>query len=434
MAKNTSVYLRSQIIYSVFVRNHSMEGTFAGVEKDLDRIRSLGTDIIWLMPVHPIGVQSKKGELGCPYAIRDYRAINPAYGTMDDFRRLVDEVHSRGMHCVIDVVYNHTSPDSWLVKNHPEWFYHKPDGSLGNRCGDWQDVVDLDYGKKDLWEYQIETLKMWASIVDGFRCDVASMVPVDFWMKAREEVESVRPGCIWLAETLEPSFLRSTRAQGIHTYSDGEVYQAFDMTYDYDVNPFYAEYTSGKIPLSRYAEALEQQESLYPSNYVKLRFLENHDQPRAKERIPDEQALVNWTAFLYFQKGTTLIYAGQEMENGQTPSLFDADPVDWHTGHDLSRLMQTLAGIKKEQVPVDTTFYTLMANNESNILTVLYETQTDVLAGVFSLQAQNGVVLLPVKDGRYQDLVTGKPVNITNGKLRCAGTPVIFRAPKKEGE
>ena len=159
MAINTTVKLRNQVMYSIFVRQYSKEGTFAGVKRDLDRIRSLGVDVIWLMPIHPIGLKNRKGALGSPYAIQDYRKVNPEFGTLDDFRCLIDGIHQRGMKCIIDVVYNHTSPDSWLAKHHPEWFFHQADGSFGNRIGEWSDIIDLDYSQKDLWKYQIETLK-----------------------------------------------------------------------------------------------------------------------------------------------------------------------------------------------------------------------------------------------------------------------------------
>lgn len=164
MAVNTDLHLQNQVIYSVYVRAHTPEGTFRAVIPDLDRIKALGTDIIWFLPIHPIGVKGKKGSLGCPYANRDYRTVNPAYGTMDDFKALVDEIHKRGMKCMIDVVYNHTSPDSTLYAAHPEFFYHGPDGKPGNKMGDWADVIDLDYRNRDLWAYQIDSLVMWAQI------------------------------------------------------------------------------------------------------------------------------------------------------------------------------------------------------------------------------------------------------------------------------
>ena len=159
MAKNTPKEYRNLVMYSVFVRNHSQEGTFEAVRRDLERIKSLGVDIIWLMPIHPIGTRARKGTAGSPYAISDYRAVHPDYGTLEDFRRLVDSIHQLGMECIIDVVYNHTSPDSWLAEHHPEWFYHRADGSLGSHVGDWTDIADLDYTHRPLWDYQIETLK-----------------------------------------------------------------------------------------------------------------------------------------------------------------------------------------------------------------------------------------------------------------------------------
>ena len=248
MARNTPKSCRNQVMYSIFVRNHSREGTFEAVHRDLERIRALGADILWFMPIHPIGLRERKGSVGSPYAIADYRAVNPDYGTVEDFRRLVEDIHRLGMRCIIDVVYNHTAPDSWLAQHHPEWFYHRADGSFGNHIGEWTDIIDLDYTNPGLWDYQIETLRYWASMVDGFRCDVAPLVPLDFWLRARAEVETVRPGCLWLSESVEPEFICAAREQGITALSDSEIYQAFDVCYDHDVYPFYWDYLEGKIP------------------------------------------------------------------------------------------------------------------------------------------------------------------------------------------
>ena len=235
MAENTDIRLQTQVIYSIYIRAHTPEGTFRAVIPDLDRIRDLGTDIIWFMPIHPIGEQGKKGSLGCPYANRDYRSVNPAYGTLEDFRTLVDEIHRRGMKVLIDVVYNHTSPDAVLFREHPEFYYRDAEGKPGNKFGNWADVIDLDYRVKTLWDYQIESLRFWAGIVDGFRCDVASLVPLEFWKAARKAVAEVRPDCIWLAETVHRSFAALARRQGFHAMRDTEAFEAFDIEYDYDV-------------------------------------------------------------------------------------------------------------------------------------------------------------------------------------------------------
>ena len=167
MADQTKKELRNKLMYQVFVRNYTEEGTFDGVRRDLDRIRDLGVDIVYLLPIHPIGEKCRKGSLGSPYAISDYRAVNPEYGTLEDFRALAEAIHEKGMKCIIDVVYNHTSPDSVLSAEHPEWFYRKEDGSFGNHVGDWSDIIDLDYTREGLAEYQIETLKMWANRLDS---------------------------------------------------------------------------------------------------------------------------------------------------------------------------------------------------------------------------------------------------------------------------
>ena len=246
MAQETDRTLQTQLIYSVYLRAHTEEGTFLSLIPDLDRIRALGTDVIWLLPIHPIGVEGKKGSLGCPYANRDYRSVNPAYGTLDDFRHLVDAIHARGMKCIIDVVYNHTSPDSVLYRTHPEFFHHGPDGKPGNKIGDWADVIDLDYSVPALWDYQIESLCFWAGIVDGFRCDVASFVPLDFWKKARAAVAKVRPDCFWLGETVHLRFGAFARREGFTSTRDSEAFEAFDMEYEYDLREVFERVLAGE--------------------------------------------------------------------------------------------------------------------------------------------------------------------------------------------
>lgn len=434
MAHTTDCKLRQQVIYSVYLRNHTAEGTFRALIPDLDRIRALGADILWLMPIHPIGVKNHKGSLGCPYAIRDYRAVNPEYGTLEDFTALVEEIHRRGMKCIIDVVYNHTSPDSWLTEHHPGYFYRRPDGRMGTKTGDWTDVADLDYTNRELWQYQIDTLCQWAGMVDGFRCDVASLVPLEFWLQARRAVEQVRPGCLWLAESVEAGFIAENRRGGHTAHSDGELYQAFDITYDYDVNHTFLEYLAGRRSLKDYIALLNLQNTLYPANYVKLRFLENHDQTRARAKFPNESDLKNWTAFLYFQRGTTLLYGGQETENAATPSLFDADKVDWHTGRDLTPLLQKLYAVKK--LPILLLGDYLLGTDEAGE-TILgrYETGREVLAGVFCTRSRP---MLPVKldalgvpDGRYADLISGEMLCVQDGVLLTDGRPHIFLAKKE---
>ena len=424
MAEHTDLSLRQSVIYEIYVRNHTSEGTFRAIEPDLDRIRALGVDIIWFMPIHPIGVENKKGSLGCPYANRDYRTVNPEYGTMEDFKHLVDEIHARGMQCIIDVVYNHTSPDSTLVSEHPEFFYQKPTGGRGNKVGEWTDVVDLDYNVPALWQYQIASLCQWAAIVDGFRCDVASNVPVAFWKAAREAVERVHPGTIWLGESVYLEHVRHFHESGFYCATDSELYEAFDILYSYDIRRVFDDCFAGSVPVSRLMDAVNFQNYVYPKNHIKLRCLENHDQPRAAKLVPDDAHLRVWTALCYFMKGTTLIYAGQEACNTRTPSLFDVDKVDWNTGRDLTPLMQKLYAIR-HKLPTDAAFW-LETDDEAGIVTATYTAPDKRCAGVFPVAGKPGTVNIPLADGVYSDALTGSSVRVEGGRLAVGTEAVII--------
>ena len=426
MAKNTDISLRNQVIYSIYVRNHTEEGTFRAVIPDLDRIKALGTDIIWFLPIHPVGIQGKKGSLGCPYANRDYRRVSPEDGTMEDFRALVDAIHDRGMKCIIDVVYNHTSPDSTLTVEHPEFFYHKPDGSMGNHVGEWTDVVDLDYTScQELWDYQIESLKMWAGIVDGFRCDVASFVPVEFWCRAREACEEVRPGCIWLAETVHSSFGLMSRQAGLYSANDYEMFQAFDIEYEYDIREVFDRYLKGECRLSNYMDVMNFQECLYPANYIKMRFLENHDQPRIASFVSDRKALENVTAFLYFLKGTTLLYAGQEFCCETIPSLFDKDVFLRDPQKDISSWFVKLNRVKKQVLSSDDIIL-CEAEDDLDIAVLYRDDKITRKLGVFSLKGKTGNVPVKFPDGTYENQIDGTFVTISGGVLFCTGKPVVI--------
>ncbi len=433
MAFNTPKELRNKIMYQVFVRNFSEDGSFHSVIEKIEDIKALGTDIIWFMPIHPIGIIQRKGTLGSPYAISDYRAVNPEFGTLAEFKALVDAIHDNGMKCIIDVVYNHTSPDSVLSKVHPGWFYHKEDGSFGNRVGDWSDIIDLDYSNRDLWQYQIDTLKMWATMVDGFRCDVAPLIPIEFWIRARKEVESVRPGCIWLSESVEPGFITYLRGRGMTAHSDCEIYQAFDLCYDYDVYDTWRDCLTGKITLADYCEAINRQEYIYPENYIKLRFLENHDQPRAAFLIPDDRARRNWTAFCYFQKGMTLIYAGQEYGITHLPSLFDKDTVPFDRAEkDERAFLKKLAKIKMNSVFTDSVYHVKAVNN--SFLTAVHTGKSAKALGVFSVKGESAWIPVDWEDGVYTNLIDDSPVEVFRGGIQSFGEPIILIHPASPTE
>jgi glycosidase len=185
-------WVKDAIIYEVYLRSFSKEGNFAGLEKKLPELKSLGVTVLWLMPIHPVGRTNRKGTLGSPYAVQDYYGINPEFGTLQDFKRLLNAVHRNGMKLIIDLVANHTSWDSKLINEHPDWFTRNERGNIVPPNADWTDVADLDYSKPDLRHYMIQMMLYWVRDVgiDGFRCDVAELVPTDFWDEARARLNT----------------------------------------------------------------------------------------------------------------------------------------------------------------------------------------------------------------------------------------------------
>ena len=426
--------LRNKIAYCVFTRNHGLNGTFKDITDDLNRIKELGTDIIWLMPIHPIGENNRKGKDGGPYSVKDYRTVNPSYGTIEDLKILINETHKKGMKLIIDVVFNHTSVDSTLAKQHPEWFYCNEKGVPKPRVEDWSDIVDLDFSNMELWDYLIDCLKYWADLgVDGYRCDVAPFVPLEFWHRARKEVDKNKERMIWIAETIDPNFRYNLQTMGIKASSDSEMYSIFDVTYDFDVYNYFKDYISGKISLENYLEIIKSQGYIYPSDYVKLRFLENHDQlARILEIFPQMDTLKMWTSFLFFQQGMTLIFAGQESLDPHIPDLFHIDKVDWSKKEkDFTELLIKLAGIKKEHFANDAFFHIKNSNIKGVIIAAYEKTEEDIL-GVFNVENKFGKVDIGIPDGKYTNIIDRNVVEVKDGSIVLGINPIIIKVKNKD--
>jgi glycosidase len=424
MANDTPSSYRNLVIYEIYVRNHGANGTFEDVERDLPRLHTLGVDILWFMPIHPIGVLNKKGALGCPYSIRDYREVNPEYGSKKDFIRLVGQAHERGMKVMIDVVYNHTAHDSVLVKGHPEYFHQDGDSHPVTTVPDWSDVIDLKHTNQELSTYLIETLQGWVELgVDGFRCDVASLVPQKFWLQARSKLAKTQRGVIWLAESVHASFVAARRKKGLTGLSDSELYAAFDMTFDYDIWPIWQLAVQGKLPVRRYIEMLRYQDCIYPENYVKLRCVENHDQARIMRLAPTRAQGLAWTAFEAFNKGPFLIYAGQESGSKHTPSLFDIDKVDWGD-YSLQPFLARLARLKKDPAQVQGKFVVVQADPA---IQAAWEHAGNSLYGIFNTSGKAGYIMVSLPDGTYRDILNDGQLSVRGGKVLLPETAAIVR-------
>ncbi len=423
MAAETSKDVRQLVLYEIYVRNHGPHGTFADVEADLPRIRAIGVDFIWFMPIHPIGQMHRKGRLGCPYAIADYWAVNPEYGSREDFEHLIQKAHALGLKVMIDVVYNHTAHDSLLVRQHPEWFHQDAEGQPISTVPAWSDVIDLKHPQPALTDYLVETLQMWAALgVDGFRCDVASLLPLGFWLRARQAVAEVKPGVVWLAESVHTGWVSERRQAGLPTLSDGELYRAFDILYDYDIWPIWQAAVTGEQPVVRYLEMVRFQDGIYPANYVKMRCVENHDQPRIMALAPSRAQALAWTAWQAFNKGALLFYAGQEAGATHRPSLFDVDKIDWD-GYPLQPFLTRLARLKKQTALHDGTFTILSA--APAVQAVWWQPQGG-LYGIFNVEANSGMTAVTLPDGVYHDLLSDEEVTVKAGQMRLPAAASIL--------
>ncbi len=427
MSTKTNTEYRKLFIYQVYVRSHTKEGTFVAFNNDLDRIQALGVDMVYFMPIHPIGQLKKKGGLGCPYSIQDYRAINPEYGTLEDFQTTVNAIHNRGMKVMIDVVYNHTSHDSVLLNQHPDWFMHDANGDLTSKEPHWSDVQDFDYqiGGQPLYRELIDTLLYWMDNgVDGFRFDVASFLPMDFLQQMHQELYAKNNNVVLLSESIDGPYNRHMRSRGFRILSESEIYQSFDMAYDYDIHKFYERYMRQELPLNRYLEELLRQDEIYPQNYIKMHNLENHDQVRVAHHLQSNPVKIdNWTAFIFFLRGSVMMYAGEEFCDVHQPSLFDKEDVVW-TGRDITPLVQKLAqNIKKQDRIAYGKAHVEFQDKDAIVWS--YSDQNGTLLGIFNVGDVCGKVNVNVPSGTYQNIIGDQTIIIKNGETELLKVPVV---------
>lgn len=325
-------WIGDAVLYEIFVPDFSPEGTFAGVEARLDSLQALGATTLWLMPIHPTGVEGRKGDaLGSPYAVRDFYDVNPDYGTMEDFERLVEAVHDRGMQLILDFVANHTAPDNAWTDAHPDWYVRDADGNPrvphdpGGNPTDWTDTVELDYDNPEVRAEMANVLRFWAveKGVDGFRCDVASFVPLAFWEEAIAALRAEKP-VLMLAEGDDPELHRA----------------GFDLTYAWPEFAVLKEVFGG-APAARYTDRVAEALEALPSGAGRMRFTTNHDESAWDAPPPvlfggqaGAQAAFVLAAAL---PGVPLLYAGQETGIDENVPFFEATPVDWSANPDVQQ-------------------------------------------------------------------------------------------------
>jgi glycosidase len=311
-----AAWVRSGVVYEINPRTFSPSGDFRGVQQRLDELQQLGVTILWIMPIHPPGQLNKKGTIGSPYAVKDYYAIDPAYGSKEDFKRLVSEAHRRGLRVIIDIVANHTAWDSVLMQ-HPEFYKHDSKGNIIPPQADWADVAGLNYSNQQLRGYMVEMLKYWLKEfdLDGFRCDVAGEVPTDFWESARAALEQIKPEMVMIAEANKPELLL----------------KAFDIDYAWPFHSTLTDVLENGSPATAVHENWRKEHERYAKGMLEMRFSDNHDEKRAIARFGERGALAA-SALVFTMDGVPMLYNGMEVgdttESG-APALFEKLPIFW---------------------------------------------------------------------------------------------------------
>ncbi len=354
-ARSSPDWLRTGTIYEIFPRHFSPAGNLAGVTAKLDELKELGVTVLWTMPIHPIGEKFRKGDFGSPYSIKDYYAIDPNYGTIDDFKKLVDGAHQRGMKVIMDIVANHTAWDSVMMTN-KDFYKQDAPGHVIPPVPEWTDVAGLSYQGEALRGYMITMLKYWITTcdVDGFRCDVAYMVPTDFWEQARAELSKIKPDIIMLAEASKPELLN----------------KAFDLDYSWPLLATLNDVLLHNAPAAKIRQTWEENSKQFPKGSLHLRMSDDHDEARAVARYGIQGALAA-SALMFTLDGVPLLYNGMEVgdatESGD-PALFDKLTICWHPKERpaLRSIYQQLIKLRKEHPAFRTEQVKWLTNSDNS--------------------------------------------------------------------
>jgi glycosidase len=397
-ARTPPAWLREGVIYEIFPRDFSTAGDLNGVTARLDELKDLGVTILWTMPIHPIGDKFRKGEFGSPYSIKDYYAVDPHYGTTEDYKRLVAEAHKRHLRVIMDLVANHTAWDSVMMR-HPEFYKQDAEGKIIPPVPEWTDVAGLNYASPQLRQYMIAMMKYWVQTcdVDGFRCDVASMVPTDFWEAARAQLESVKPDIMLLAEASKPELL----------------VKAFDVDYSWPLMAALNDVLVKGAPASRVRASWEESQREFPRDSLHMRVTDDHDEPRAVARFGLRGALAA-SALMFTLDGVPLLYNGMEVgdatESGD-PALFDKLTIFWSPKDrpPLRRIYRDLIRMRKEHAAFrNGNVLWLRNSNEDSLVTFKRADETNEFAVVINfcnrpiqgeVEIQHGEEFKPVRIG-----------------------------------
>lgn len=378
-------------IYEVNIRQFTEEGTFEALEAHLPRLKELGTEILWLMPIHPIGEVNRKGTLGSYYSVKDYKGINPEFGDSISFKRFVKKAHEHGLYVIIDWVANHSAWDNYLVNEHPDWYVKDSLGDLVSPF-DWTDVVKFNFDVPEMRQYMLDAMKYWVASydIDGYRCDVAGEVPMDFWDNARQELDKIKP-VFMLAEAEGPEF-----------------HSAFDMTYAWEFHHIMNNVYKGVSSANDIENYLNKDKSLYPEDAYRMNFITNHDENSWNgtefERLGP--AVETFFALATVVPGMPLIYTGQEAGLNKRLEFFEKDAVEWGD-YPMTAFYKSMIAFKTLHPALHNgtdggDWRRVKTNDDAKIFAISREKGTNQVLAVFNLSNEEVTVAMSEKELEHE--------------------------------
>jgi alpha-amylase len=397
---------KNSVLYEVNIRQYTPKGTFNAFAEHLPRLRELGVDVLWLMPINPIGVKNRKEALGSYYSVKDYKDVNPEFGTLEDFKKLVAKAHELGFHLIIDWVPNHSSWDNQLAADHPGWYVKDSTGKFIPPIGtDWTDVIQFDWSNKELQDYMIGAFKFWLDLgVDGFRVDHPHKTPYDFWERARMELNTLKP-VLMLAENEDQI---------------GFVKKGFDMNYAWELHHLMNRVAQGKDSVSILNKYYKREKAKFPPNVYRMVFIDNHDENSwngtINSRMGDAQN--PFAVFIFTTQGVPLLYNGQEVCLNKSLRFFTRDTIKWESCK-MTPFYTSLIKLKKENKALwngefGGTMDSIRTNRENKVF-AFYRQKDENRVVVFLNLRKKNVALKPDVDkisGEYTDYFTGEKVSL----------------------
>lgn len=386
-------------IYEVNIRQYTVEGTFNAFAKSLPRLKDMGVEVLWIMPIHPIGKINRKGTLGSYYSISDFKGVNPEFGTATDFKNLVKLVHESGMKIIMDWVANHTAWDHVWTKNHPEYFVIDDAGNFLPPY-DWTDVIQIDHTSIAEQDAMIDAMKYWVTDfdIDGFRADLAHLTPLDFWKKARTAIEPLKQNLFWLAESEEIDY-----------------HEVFDTTFTWEWMHRTENFYKGNTDLNSLYEVLAKYETAFPESAHRMYFTSNHDENTWNGTAIEKygEMLKALTVFNCTWNGIPMIYSGEEMPNLKRLQFFEKDSIAWtdeNRYHDFYKTLLTLRKNNPALRSADSSVTTFHIITEGSKNVMAYLRKTDFSEVLVFLNLSKEASGFTIKDR----LVSGSYINVFN--------------------